>query len=393
MDPLQRVRLGTTDLEVTRVSLGCAPIGGLYSNIPDEQATRVVRTALEAGINFIDTAALYGAGTSERRVGAALRGVARDRYVLATKVGWRFEHVPGPSGFSEYWDSPGAWMVECVNDYSADWVERSLENSLTRLGIDRLDVVHIHDPDEDEQFAEVMDGAYPVLDRLRSQGVIGAVGAGMNQSEMLARLARAGDFDCFLLAGRYTILEQGALDELLPLCLEKDISIIAGGTYNSGHPGHRLAGRPRRRALRLHGGAAGDRRQGAGPGGGCGHARGGPARRRQPVRAGPPVGRLHRAGHAPAGTGAGQPGAGARGDTVRVLGRVARPRADPARRAGSGLTQWPCLTLRRSRCRCAPPSLPAPRTRPPPPPRSPAGGRRPTPAPGAARAAGSSTVW
>ena len=234
MDPLQRVRLGTTDLEVTRVSLGCAPIGGLYSNIPDEQATRVVRTALDAGINFIDTAALYGAGTSERRVGAALRGVARDSYVLATKVGWRFEHVPGPSGFSEYWDSPGAWMVECVNDYSADWVERSLENSLTRLGIDRLDVVHIHDPDEDEQFAEVMDGAYPVLDRLRSQGVIGAVGAGMNQSEMLARLARAGDFDCFLLAGRYTILEQGALDELLPLCLEKDISIIAGGTYNSG---------------------------------------------------------------------------------------------------------------------------------------------------------------
>ena len=234
MDPLQRVRLGTTDLEVTRVSLGCAPIGGLYSNIPDEQAQQVVSTALEAGINFIDTAALYGAGTSERRVGTALRGVARDGYVLATKVGWRFEHVPGPSGFSEYWDSPGAWMVECHNDYSADWVERSLENSLTRLGIDRLDVVHIHDPDEDEHFSEVMDGAYPVLDRLRSQGVIGAVGAGMNQSEMLSRLARAGDFDCFLLAGRYTILEQGALDELLPLCLEKDISIIAGGTYNSG---------------------------------------------------------------------------------------------------------------------------------------------------------------
>ena len=208
MDPLQRVRLGTTDLEVTRVSLGCAPIGGLYSNIPDEQAQQVVSTALEAGINFIDTAALYGAGTSERRVGAALRGVARNGYVLATKVGWRFEHVPGPSGFSEYWDSPGAWMVECHNDYSADWVERSLENSLTRLGIDRLDVVHIHDPDEDEHFAEVMDGAYPVLDRLRSQGVIGAVGAGMNQSEMLSRLARAGDFDCFLLAG--TLHDPGA---------------------------------------------------------------------------------------------------------------------------------------------------------------------------------------
>jgi len=232
MDPLQHVRLGTTELEVTRVSLGCATLGGVYSDISDEQAHAVVRTALNAGINFLDTAALYGAGTSELRVGEALRGIPRDSYALATKVGWRFEHVPGPSVFSQTWDSPGAWMVECVHDYSADWVERSLENSLTRLGIDRLDVVHIHDPDE--HFEEAMEGAYPVLDRFRSQGVIGAVGAGMNQSEMLVRLARAGDFDCFLLAGRYTILEQGALDELLPLCLQKRISIIAGGTYNSG---------------------------------------------------------------------------------------------------------------------------------------------------------------
>ena len=234
MDPLQRVRIGTTGIEVTRVGLGCAPLGSIYSDIPDEQAQQVVRAALQAGVTFIDTAALYGAGISERRVGAALRGVPRDSYVLATKVGWRFEHVPGPSAFSKTWDSPGAWMVECRRDYGADWVERSLDNSLTRLGVDRLDVVHIHDPDEDEHFAEAMDGAYPVLDRLRSQGVIGAVGAGMNQSEMLVRLARAGDFDCFLLAGRYTILEQGALDELLPLCMEQDIGIIAGGTFNSG---------------------------------------------------------------------------------------------------------------------------------------------------------------
>lgn len=234
MDPLERARIGTTGIEVTRVGLGCAPLGGIYSDIPDDQAQQVVRTALQAGVNFIDTAALYGAGAAERRVGAALRGVPRDRYVLATKVGWRFDHVPGPSVFSQTWGSPGAWMVECRRDYSADWVERSLENSLTRLGVDRLDVVHLHDPDEDEHFAQAMDGAYPVLDRLRSQGVIGAVGAGMNQSEMLVRLARAGDFDCFLLAGRYTILEQGALDELLPLCMERGIGIIAGGTFNSG---------------------------------------------------------------------------------------------------------------------------------------------------------------
>ena len=117
MDPLERVKLGATELEVTRVSLGCAPIGGLYSDISDNQAQEVVHAALKAGVNFIDTAALYGAGTSERRVGEALRGVPRENYVIATKVGWRFEHVPGPSAFSETWDSPGSWMVESHNDY------------------------------------------------------------------------------------------------------------------------------------------------------------------------------------------------------------------------------------------------------------------------------------
>ena len=234
MDPLERVPLGRTGLEVTRVSLGCAPLGGLYSDIGDEQATQVVRTAIDAGINFLDTAALYGAGHSERRVGAALAGVDRDSYVLATKAGWRFEHVPGPTEFSKYYDSPGASSLEMRRDYSADWTERTLENSLERLGIDRLDVVHIHDADEEEDFRAVMEGSYPVLDRLRREGVIGAVGAGMNQSEMLARFAREADFDCFLLAGRYSILEQSAVEALFPICLEKGISIIAGGTYNSG---------------------------------------------------------------------------------------------------------------------------------------------------------------
>ena len=234
MDPLQRVRLGPTDLEVTRVGLGCAPLGGLYSDISNEQATEVVRTGLGAGINFLDTAALYGAGHSERRVGMALDGVDRDSYVLATKAGWRFDHVAGPSNFSETFDSPGAWMVEQRNDYSADWTERTVENSLIRLGVDRLDVVHIHDPDEDEHMRAALEGSYRVLDRMRSEGVIGAVGAGMNHTEQLVRFAKEADFDCFLLAGRYSILEQTALDELLPLCEQKGIAIIAGGTYNSG---------------------------------------------------------------------------------------------------------------------------------------------------------------
>ena len=234
MDPLTRAKLGNTGLEVTRVGLGCAGLGGLYSDISDEQAQEVVRTALNAGINFLDTAALYGAGTSERRIGLALAGVDRNSYVLATKAGWRFDHVAEPSVFSQTFSNPGAWMVESRRDYSADWTERTIENSLKRLGVDRLDVVHIHDPDAEEDFRAALSGAYVVLDRLRSEGVIGAVGAGMNQNEMLVRFAQEADFDCFLLAGRYSILEQSALDALLPLCQQRGISIIAGGTYNSG---------------------------------------------------------------------------------------------------------------------------------------------------------------
>lgn len=119
-----------------------------------------------------------------------------------------------------------------VFDFSYDGVMRSLEDSLKRLGVDRIDILHIHDPDA--HWKEAIEGAYPALERLRSEGVISAVSAGMNQWEMLARFAREGDFDCFLLAGRYSLLDQSALDELLPICTEKNIGIMAGGTYNSG---------------------------------------------------------------------------------------------------------------------------------------------------------------
>jgi D-threo-aldose 1-dehydrogenase len=119
-----------------------------------------------------------------------------------------------------------------VFDYSYDGIMRSFEDSLKRLGVERIDILHIHDPDDHWQ--EAIDEAYPALDKLRSEGVISAVSAGMNQWEMLARFAREGDFDCFLLAGRYSLLDQSSLDELLPLCLEKNIGILAGGTYNSG---------------------------------------------------------------------------------------------------------------------------------------------------------------
>lgn len=230
MDPLQKSTLGSSGLEVTRLGLGCAAIGGLYGDIPDDQATAVVHRALDLGLNLFDTAPLYGSGKSERRLGAALQGIDRDRYILATKVGRLLVPATGEERGQGIFGDPPPFRP--VFDYSYDGVKRSVEESLQRLGLDRVDILHIHDPDDHWQ--EAIGGAFPALADLRSQGVIRAVSAGMNQWQMLARFAREGDFDCFLLAGRYSLLDQSALDELLPLCVEKNIGIMAGGTYNSG---------------------------------------------------------------------------------------------------------------------------------------------------------------
>jgi D-threo-aldose 1-dehydrogenase len=230
MHPLEKAALGRSGLQVTRLGLGCAAIGGLYGDIPDDQATQVVHKALDLGLNLFDTAPLYGSGKSEERLGLALRDVPRDAYVLASKVGRLLVASDDDQRDGSIFDNPPPFKP--VFDFSYDGVMRSLEDSLKRLGVDRIDILHIHDPDA--HWKEAIEGAYPALERLRSEGVISAVSAGMNQWEMLARFAREGDFDCFLLAGRYSLLDQSALDELLPLCTEKNIGIMAGGTYNSG---------------------------------------------------------------------------------------------------------------------------------------------------------------
>ncbi|MSR81480.1 MAG: aldo/keto reductase [Candidatus Latescibacteria bacterium] len=230
MNPLGKKELGRTGLQVTRLGLGCAALGGLYGDIPEEQATAVVQRALVLGLNLFDTAPLYGSGKSEQRLGRALQGVPRDSYVLASKVGRILVPAQGSERGQEIYANPPPFQP--VFDFSYDGVMRSFESSLQRLGVDRIDILHIHDPDD--HYEAAINGAYPALDKLRSQGVIRAVSAGMNQWEMLARFAREGRFDCFLLAGRYSLLEQEAMDELLPLCLEKQIGIMAGGTYNSG---------------------------------------------------------------------------------------------------------------------------------------------------------------
>ena len=212
-------QVGNTQLQVTRLGMGTAPIGNLYSDLDDEEALETVRRSYENGIRFFDTAPLYGAGDAERRLGEALRGIPRDEVVIETKVG----RIVRPDR-SIYFD------------YSRDGVMKSLEDSLERLGMDRVDILLVHDPDYENaevHYKQAMDEAFPALVDLRAQGVIGAVGAGMNQWEMEWEFAKKIDVNCFLLAGRYTLLEQTSLD-FLDWCTKNDVSIFLGGVYNSG---------------------------------------------------------------------------------------------------------------------------------------------------------------
>jgi D-threo-aldose 1-dehydrogenase len=197
--------------------------------VPEPQALAVIERSWDAGMRFYDTAPLYGHGLAERRVGNVLREKPRDEFTLASKVGRLLRADAPPEPWQAFRGTP---PVNPVFDFSYDGVMRSVEESLERLGLDRVDILHIHDPDH--HYSEALEGAYKALDKLRSDGVISAVGAGMNQAEMLTRFAREANFDCFLLAGRYTLLDQVALKELLPVCIERGVAIIAGGVYNSG---------------------------------------------------------------------------------------------------------------------------------------------------------------
>lgn len=212
-----------------RFGLGTAPLAGLFEAVDEAQAIRVIERAWEAGIRFFDTAPLYGHGLAELRLGKVLRQKPRDEFTLASKVGRLLRADAPPEPGQSFRGVP---PVNPVFDFTYDGVMRSLDESLERLGLDRIDILHIHDPDDYHDVA--IAGAYRALDRLRADGVIGAVGAGMNQAEMLTRFAREADFDCFLLAGRYTLLDQVALKELLPECIKRGIAIISGGVYNSG---------------------------------------------------------------------------------------------------------------------------------------------------------------
>ena len=242
MGRIGTAEIGTTGLRVARLGLGGAGLGGLYSDVSRDAAKETVHRSFDLGARYFDTAPLYGLGKSETSLGAGLKGLERGSFVVSTKVGRVLEPVGAPPAPGHF-VNPDPFVP--VFDYSRDGILRSLDDSLARLQLDSVEIALMHDPDagqsmsedvdvEPPYFRQAMDEAYPTLQQLKSEGVLKAVGVGMNQWQALARFARAADFDCFLLAGRYTLLDHSALPTLMPLCEEKRISLILGGPYNSG---------------------------------------------------------------------------------------------------------------------------------------------------------------
>jgi D-threo-aldose 1-dehydrogenase len=230
-------------LTFTELGFGSAPLGNLYRPVSDKDADATLDAAWAAGIRYFDTAPLYGLGLSETRLNRFLRGKKRKDYIISTKVG-RLMQVCPPSertGIGKFFDTPSR---KEQFDYTYDGIYRSLETSFERLGLDAVDILLVHDIDvfthgseavRDAHVKTLMSSGYKALVKLREQGVIKAFGAGVNEWQVSETLARAGDFDLFLLAGRYTLLEQEAsLNSFLPLCEERGIGIVLGGPYNSG---------------------------------------------------------------------------------------------------------------------------------------------------------------
>jgi D-threo-aldose 1-dehydrogenase len=225
----ETVTIGDTGVAVSRVGLGTAPLGGLYTPVAEAEAAAVVRRTLDLGLRFVDTAPYYGYGLSEERTGHGLAGVPRDSFTLSTKVGrlLREGGTQDRAGSEPFWKEERP--VGYVWDYSSDGVRRSLEESLERLGLERVDILLVHDPEE--HVAEAL-GACEAVCALRDEGLIGAAGVGMN--EPLVPFVRETGVDCILLAGRYTLLDQSSLTEFLPLCAERGVAVIVGGVFNSG---------------------------------------------------------------------------------------------------------------------------------------------------------------
>jgi D-threo-aldose 1-dehydrogenase len=230
------------ELQFSELGFGSAPLGNMYRPLTEKEARATLDAAWNAGCRYYDTAPLYGLGLSETRLNGFLRAKPRDSYLVSSKVG-RLLELTAPKERTrqgQFFEVPSRRERF---DYSYDGVMRSLEFSLERLGLDHIDILFAHDVDTvthgsqeaaDQRIKELMSGGYKALVKLRESGAIKAFGAGVNEWEIAEKLARAGDFDVFLLAGRYTLLEQDALQSFLPYCIEKQIGVVIGGPFNSG---------------------------------------------------------------------------------------------------------------------------------------------------------------
>jgi D-threo-aldose 1-dehydrogenase len=236
---LERKRLGRTTLKLSVLGCGGTGLGNMYTAMSERDAVATLDAAHASGLRYYDTAPLYGHGLSELRLGGGLRRFSDASVVVSTKVGWRLKPAFGQPADAGLFRDITAFRR--FDDYSYDGVMRSFDDSLSRLGVERVDILLIHDVDhrnqgerQPEVFRTAMAGAYKALLSLRDQGLIKAIGCGLNEWEACQQFAEAGDFDCFLLAGRYTLLEQESIKSFLPLCERRGIGIILGGPYNSG---------------------------------------------------------------------------------------------------------------------------------------------------------------
>lgn len=239
MDPATKNKFGRVDLEVTAFGFGTAPVGNIFREIDEETSDGMFQAAWDSGVRYYDTAPMYGHGLAELRTGQSLRWKNRDDLVLSSKVGRRL--IPAKRSDIDFapWTNAAPFNLEF--DYTYDGTMRAFEDSLQRLALERMDICFIHDIDvftrgdaQPDVFKQAMDGAWKALAKLRDEGVVSAIGVGVNEWQVCQAALEARDFDCFLLAGRYTLLEQEAQDTFLPMCEARSAAVVVGGGFNSG---------------------------------------------------------------------------------------------------------------------------------------------------------------